>query len=566
LNLHSDGGEAILHAFHLLGVDYIISSPGSEWAPVWEALARRQLNNNAGPTYIDCWHETLAVGMALGYTGITQRPQAVLLHAGAGLLQGTVGIHAAYIGEVPMIVLSGEALTYGERTGVDPGSQWYRNLSIVGGPHRLVEPIVKWANQVTSPETLHESIIRAWEMSQRPQKGPVYLNVPVETMLAGWTPPSRERRVPTPPRVQPLSADVEVVADLLRSAQNPVILTESVGRSIEGFNALRELAELYGIPVFESRASVNANFPKNHPLHAGFNIEQHLDGVDVALLVNCRAPWYPPSKRPPNAAIVAIADNPLKEHMVYQSLQADNYLEGDVALSLSSVAAALRERKPDSDAIAARADKWKARHKESNKQLRAREQSAKTKTPIDPVWLCAALRETMPHDVIYLDETITHSSLVQQHVPWQDAQGYFYVQGGLGQGFGVALGVKLAQPSRPVVLLVGDGGLLYNPMIQGLGAARAYGLPVLIVVFSNNAYASMKVNHLRFYPKGAAVQTDTFHGVNLKGSPDFAKFAEEFDGYGERVTDPADLTAALRRGLAAVEAGKTAIINVILAR
>jgi thiamine pyrophosphate-dependent acetolactate synthase large subunit-like protein len=566
LSLHSDGGEAILHAFHQVGIDYIISSPGSEWAPVWEALARRQLNKNTGPAYIDCWHETLAVGMAIGYTSITQRPQAVLLHAGAGLLQSTVGIHAAHIGEVPMVVLSGEALTYGERPGVDPGSQWYRNLSIVGGPHRLVEPIVKWANQVTSPETLYESIVRAWEMSQRPQKGPVYLNVPLETMLADWTPPTGDRRVPLPPRTQPSSADIEAVADLMRSAQNPIILTESVGRSVEGFNALRELAELCAIPVFESRASVNANFPKDHALHAGFNIEPHLDGVDVALLVNCRAPWYPPSKRPPHAAIVAIADNPLKEHMVYQSLQADHYLEGDVALSLSSLAAALRERTPDRDAVADRADKWEARHKESEKQLRAREQVAMSKSPIDPVWLCAALRETMPDDVIYLDETITHSSLVQRHVLWRDAQAYFYVQGGLGQGLGVALGAKLAQPRRPVVLLVGDGGLLYNPIIQGLGAARAYGLPVLIVVFNNNAYTSMKMNHLRFYPKGAAVQTGTFHGVNLAGSPDFSKFAEEFDGYGERITKPTDLTAALRRGLAAVAGGKTAIVNVILER
>jgi len=59
-----DGGEAILEAFRQLKIDYIMSSPGSEWSPIWEALARQKLENKAGPTFIESWHETLAVNMA----------------------------------------------------------------------------------------------------------------------------------------------------------------------------------------------------------------------------------------------------------------------------------------------------------------------------------------------------------------------------------------------------------------------------------------------------------------------------------------------------------------------
>ena len=97
----NDGGEAVLEALRNLGVDYIISSPGSEWPPVWEALARQRANETPGPKYLNCWHETLAVTMAMGYTRATGRMQAVLLHAGVGLLQGAMGIHGAYISEVP---------------------------------------------------------------------------------------------------------------------------------------------------------------------------------------------------------------------------------------------------------------------------------------------------------------------------------------------------------------------------------------------------------------------------------------------------------------------------------
>ena len=128
-----DGGEAVLEACRRLEVDYIISSPGTEWAPVWEAMADQIEQGKNGPSFMDCWHETLAVDIAAGYTLVTGRMQAVLLHAGSGLLQGAMGIHGASLAGVPMLVVSGESMTYGEQPGFDPGAQWVNNLSIVGG-------------------------------------------------------------------------------------------------------------------------------------------------------------------------------------------------------------------------------------------------------------------------------------------------------------------------------------------------------------------------------------------------------------------------------------------------
>jgi acetolactate synthase-1/2/3 large subunit len=92
-----DGGEAIVEGFRKLGVDYILSSPGTEWAPVWEAMADQIHRHKEGPKLMDVWHETLAVDMAAGYTLATGRMQGVLLHAGSGLLQGAMGIHGAFV-------------------------------------------------------------------------------------------------------------------------------------------------------------------------------------------------------------------------------------------------------------------------------------------------------------------------------------------------------------------------------------------------------------------------------------------------------------------------------------
>jgi acetolactate synthase-1/2/3 large subunit len=140
------------------------------------------------------------------------------------------------------------------------------------------------------------------------------------------------------------------------------------------------------------------------------------------------------------------------------------------------------------------------------------------------------------------------------------------VQGGLGQGIAVALGVKLAAPQRPVVLTIGDGAFLYNPVIPSLTAARANRLPLLIVVFNNRQYRSMQMNHLRFYPDGAAVQTGEFLGVDLDGQPELASFAEPFGMHPETVDRADELAPALDRALKSVRGGTTAIVNVRVSR
>jgi acetolactate synthase I/II/III large subunit len=562
---YQDGGEAILEAFRNLGIDYVISSPGSEWGSVWEALARQKIENKPGPTYIDCWHETIAVDMALGYTQMTGRPQAVLLHAGPGLMQGSVGIHAALQTEIPMIIMSGESLTLGENPNFDPGLQWYRSLSVVGGPHRLVEPIVKWATQVTSPYTLYESVVRAVEMAQRPPAGPVYLNVPIENMLHDWLAPAKLRKVPPAPKTQPQSGDIDKVASLLLAARAPLIITDSAGRDSATFAALVGLAELLGIPVVEGNYCAYANFPRDHPLYLGTDSGPYLDAADLVLLVRSRIPWYPPSRYPRNASIVAISETPLKTYMVYQNLHSDIYLEGDVATSLSLLADALRVKGVTPVQFQERRQHWSREHEKLVARLSSAEAKANNAEPVDPLALCAALRVTMPPNTIFVDETITHRSLIGRNLWWNEPQSYFYVSGGLGQGLGVALGVKLAAPERPVVLLIGDGSFLYNPVLQGLGASKDFALPILIIVFNNRKYSSMQQNHTAYYPDGVAVGTGTFYGVHING-PDYAELGRPFGLSGHRVRKTSDLKETLLKATRELQAGNTVIVSVDLTR
>src|SRR5262249_2494009 len=146
--------------------------------------------------------------------------------------------------------------------------QWYMGLT-VGGIERFVEPITKWARAVTSPHTLYESVIRAGEMAQRTPQGPVYLNVALEHMLHDWTPPAAAREVPPRPALRPRAEDIEAVAELVRAAKSPVIVTETAGRNPKAFAAMVALAELAGIPVINGRWQSYANFPTDHPLYLG---------------------------------------------------------------------------------------------------------------------------------------------------------------------------------------------------------------------------------------------------------------------------------------------------------
>ncbi len=195
-----DGGEAILEAIRRLGVEYVVTSPGSEWSPFWEAMSRQRIEGRNGPQFIQCWHETLALAIATGYTSVTGRMQAVLLHAGAGMMHGALSLAGATRGEMPMLVMSGESVTLGEDPDQPMEPQWYTGVS-VGGADRLVSPLTKQSGRVHSAVTLYQSVVRAGELAQRAPKGVVHVDVPMEYMLQPWTPPPVMRDAPDAPRL-----------------------------------------------------------------------------------------------------------------------------------------------------------------------------------------------------------------------------------------------------------------------------------------------------------------------------------------------------------------------------
>jgi len=115
------------------------------------------------------------------------------------------------------------------------------------------------------------------------------------------------------------------------------------------------------------------------------------------------------------------------------------------------------------------------------------------------------------------------------------------------------------------VLFVGDGSFLYNPIIQALGASKAYDLPIMIVVCNNKRYEAMRKGHVLYYPEGAAETSKVHYGVNIE-APDFENLGMHFDFFGAKASTQDELRAAFKDALAALQNGRTAILNVSLIR
>jgi len=565
------GGEVMLDVLRAYGVDHIFCSPGTEWVPVWECLAKLKARGERIPEYINCRHESLAVAMAFGYSKATGRLPAVLLHASVGALQGAMAIRAAYQEQVPMLICAGDSSGFGEDEDDDgSGWRWSRSLSDVGGPASLVKPFVKWGSGVTSKENLPGFVHRGCAMAQAPPKGPVFLSIPWEFLLKSFPEVRIPPPLPAPAPPLPDPAALEDVAQRLQQGRNPIILTEHAGTTPDVVAKLVELAELLSIPVFEALRPDYVNFPKDHPLHAGYDAAEALQEADVVFIVGGTNPWPTASAFPKdNTEVILLDQTPLNERQPYWGYRIDLLLTGDIGRGLSALVDIIRPHTltpgPHSSRRQARFERWRAKHEQLAAIWETEALAAQGSKPIAPKWFLYTVNRLLPHNALILQETVTHSPLIHRYLHRAQPDGYFDVTfGGLGLGMGKATGMKLARPDRPVIYFVGDGSFNYNPVLACLGFCQEYHLPILTIVLNNGGYAAMKLAHQKLYPEGWAVKRDTFFGEAITPGPNYTRVAEAFDAYGERVEVPDDIEPALNRALRQVVGGRAALLDVIL--
>jgi acetolactate synthase-1/2/3 large subunit len=538
------GAEALLRALRAMGVERIFASPGSDWAPLWEALARPH-DDGEFPEYISSRHEETAVGMATGYFKATGKLPAVVIHTTVGSLHAAMGVRAALHERVPMVVLAGESVAFAEGAS-SAGRQWLRVLTDLGGPARQMEPVVKWSFGLNSSVILPHTMQRACQLAMSAPRGPVFVSVPTEMLMetAAVEPP--KQALPSPVAADPSA--IASLADALSRSQRPVIVAEELGRDVPAVDELVKLAETLGAPVLDGWHADYVNFPRKHPLYAGVAVEpvnEVVKSADFVLLAEAVAPWHPPSAVT-GVPVAALGEDPLHSNLPFWGFRADHVVAGDVRSSLKSLNALLKARQP-----------WR----EGKNLLDA----VKAESRITSAWIAQELNEVLPADAIVVNETISHRGEIMKRLDRLAPGSFFEASyGGLGMGTGTALGVKNAHPDRPVALLIGDGSLYYNPVLAAFGACQEHALPMLVVLFDNAGYFSQKNDVVREYPQGFAVKTNRFVGTSIAPRPDYVKLAEAFGGQGEKVEKPAEVRGALQRGLDAVAKGKVSLVHLVL--
>lgn len=546
------------------GVDYWFANAGTDFAPVVETLAKAQVLETKVPKAVTCPHENTAMHMAIGYFLVTGKPQAVMVHVNVGTANGMNGLLNAARGHVPVLFTAGRTPTN------EDGLAGHRSLDIhwtqeMFDQAGMLRESVKWDYELRNGQQLETVVDRALTIAKSEPMGPVYLSLPREVLAQTmdeftYTTPSRQHAAAP---AYPNGDAVQEVAALLAGAENPLIITNSAGRDPKAWSALGDFAERYALPVIQYRNRY-MSIPSNHPMNLGYELKPLLENAGVILAIDVAVPWLPASdKVREDAKVIHMGPDPLHGYVPVRGHPCDIGLACATAEGLRVLNETMAEHEPRAKTRiekrrALLAEKWKAMRESWRNEL----DSVKGQTPIHPAWITHCINDIKAKDTIVIKE----SPLLQEHIDFSRPGTMFNAgaASGLGHGLGCALGAKLAARDRLVIGTHGDGSYMFGNPISAHYVGAEQELPVLTVLFNNQRWQAVRRATVGLNRDGYAAKSKHQPITFLDSITNYQKAVEVADGYGEKVTDPADVMPALERGLRAVTVEKRqAVINVI---
>jgi acetolactate synthase-1/2/3 large subunit len=564
--------QAYLELLRDRGIKYFFGNGGTDFGPVIEAFAKLAAQGKSQPTPILVPHEFVAVSMAHGYYLVTGEPQAVMVHVTVGTANAASAVINAARSRVPMLFTAG-------RTPItEEGYRGARNIYIHWAQEAfdqagLIREFIKWDYELRNFTQLETVVDRALEVAMTEPRGPVYLTLPREVLAEEhaeitFSSPSRHVGVIGPSStLYPDPARVKEAARILAEAQKPLIVTDALGRNPAAVNALVAFAESLAIPVIEFNHT-HMNFPTDHPLHLGFTPTEpgsfYLEEADVILIIEADVPWYPSMGKPnEQAKVIHIGVDPLFIRYPIRGYPTDLVLTADAQVTLTTLTKELSKyRTKVKSTIQKRYEKLRKEHNRQRQSWEKEALSVKDDKPIDYRWLSHCINQVKDEDTIVVNEY----DLVPTQVQFRHPGTYFSPShsGSLGWGLGAALGTKLAASDKTVIATLGDGSYIFGVPTAAHFVAQAQNLPILVVVFNNQCWGSVRWSTANLYPQGWAVKTNNFPLSDLRPSPAYEKIVQAHDGYGERVENPEEVLTALQRALKVVkEEKRQAVLNVI---
>ncbi len=555
--------DALMASMKLGGVDNLFFVSGSEIAFYQESAAKAREREWPSPRLVTMTHEGAALNAAIGSAMVSGQPAATAVHVDVGTLNYGAGIHTAWRGGYPVLMMAGAGPRAYPGTmtgGRDGGIQWVQEPRDQG---EIVRQYTKHDHLLEHLDNPGLMVSRLLQVAMSDPRGPVYLTVPrevaMQSMPGSASFPTRDQLGIARPS-WPDPKDAKTAAEWLIKANNPCIYVAKSGRHPESVEALVRLAELLALPVMETLTD-KMNFPTNHPL---YGTGPSAKDADAFLVIESPAAFVPGRGSPSaDAKIIWVDVDAVQSRYKTMEHRADMWLPVSVAGAAQAIydAATGLLTKSDMSRIADRRSRLETLKQEKEQAAEDAAAKASKRTPLHPRWVAYQLGQIMEDNAILLDDALSNTPFVQAYHKRSQPGTYFKSGGSTGGwGSGAAFGAKMAKPNSDVILASGDGYFMFGTPLAGLWAAGHHGAPFLTVVFVNGSYSTGTRGLKGTYPEGSAVRAENYDGGLFDPPPDFAKLAEAANGYGETVYEAEEVGPALRRGLEQVRNGTPALI------
>jgi thiamine pyrophosphate-dependent acetolactate synthase large subunit-like protein len=536
--------DAVAQILKREGVEFLIGYPVN---PIIEAAARADIRT------IIVRQERIGLHMADAVSRVTSADRIGIfaMQSGPGTENAFGGVAQAYGDSVPIMVLPGG---YGRRI-----NQYPPNFSAFLN----FRNITKWIEQVPEAEFVPDIMRRAFTQVRNGRPRPVLVEFPGDIMADEVPEPLKYRPAPRM-RSGPDPADVARAAEMLVTAERPVIYAGQGVHYARAWQSLRALAELLEAPVTTSLEGKSA-FPENHPLYLGCGgraypeaVRSFLDRSDVVFGIGCSfATTAFGVKMPAVDGVRKFIHATLDPTDINKDVECDQAVIGDAQLILDALLVEVKDRlkgKTRGRTVGLTAEIKSINDAWLHKWLPKLTFDGSPLNPYRVIW-------DMLHTVDVANTIITHDagSPRDQLSPfWQSTEPLSYVGWGkttqLGTGLGLMMGAKLAKPDKLCINVWGDAAIGFTGM--DFETAVRERIPILSILLNNFSMAI----ELKVMP----ISTEKYRSTDISG--DYAAMARAFGGYGERVTEPGEIKAAIRRGIEQTQAGKPALLEFITAK
>lgn len=475
------GSDLVLETLRDLGVDTIFGYPGGAVLPFYDAIY-----NFKGIRHILGRHEQGCLHEAEGYAKSTGKLGVAVVTSGPGATNAITGIADAMSDSVPLLVFTGQVA----RAGI--GKDAFQEADIVG----ITMPITKYNYQVRETADIPRIITEAVHIATTGRPGPVVIDLPKDiSALETDFIYSPEVNLPSyQPTLEPNDMQIKKILKQLSKAKKPVLLAGGGISYAEAATELNEFAERYQIPVVTSLLG-QGTIATSHPLflgmggmHGSFAANIAMTEADFMISIGSRFDdrlTGNPKTFAKNAKVAHIDIDPAE---IGKIISADIPVVGDAKKALQMLLA--------EPTVHNNTEKWIEKVTKDKNRVRSYDKKERV---VQPQAVIERIDELTNGDAIVVTDVGQHQMWTAQYYPYQNER-QLVTSGGLGtMGFGIpaAIGAKIANPDKEVVLFVGDGG--FQMTNQELAILNIYKVPIKVVMLNNHSLGMVRQWQESFY-------------------------------------------------------------------